>query len=83
MNACKENINVYMRPTTSSGTSLPTSNANLISVDLSCLDWADDSVVQRLINEFGLHLHRELPDLRYILDKQNTENYPKASKGGW
>lgn len=82
MNTFKENINAYASSTNASGTTLQTSNANLISVDLSCLDWADDIVVQRLVNEFGLHLHRELPDLRYILDKQSTENCPKVSKGG-
>ena len=80
MNTFKENVNVYIKPTNSSGSALPTSNTSRIPLDLSCVDWADDLVVQRLVNEFGLHLHKELPDLRYILDKQGTENYPKVSK---
>lgn len=39
-------------------------------MDLSCLDWADEVVIQRLVYELGLHMSCELPELGYLFGSQ-------------
>ncbi len=42
------------------------------SLDLSCLDWVDEDILQRFIYEFGLHLANELPELGYLFHYQQN-----------
>ena len=53
------------------------SDIGLYGVDLSCLDWVEDVVIQQLIQELGLNRNRELPELKQILTFQSTDDLSK------
>ena len=41
------------------------------TIDLTCLDWVDEVIIQRLIFELGLHIKQELPELNHVLGIQS------------
>ena len=72
-------MTTYRQPIHRDGKKAKSSEIGLYREDFSCLDWVEDVVIQKLVQELGLANCRELPDLKHILVVHSNDDLSNAA----